>query len=248
MDGGHGRFGVGVALALGLGLALGPLGCATPHEYTITVKDPRAVRVHDVSTGVRTPATVSDGAPVVAADPRGSPPWSIVMFREADGGLRLRCAGCSRDAYLVAGDGVMHVIADAEPDVLGLVRPSPSEVAAGAVVLLPYHYCGFPSKRGCRAAAWDGFRVTPWSNVTEIRARNGPRETGSPFILAGAALTTAVGGVFVVEGLRSPRPAVEVVGTAGGAGLLALSAALVKLFVDGNIERRIDPPEVRGGR
>jgi hypothetical protein len=227
-------------------LAAGALGCAIPHEYTITVKDPGAVRLR----GVATPATVADGAPVLSAAPRGNTPWSIVMFREPDGGLRLRCARCRRDAYLVAGDGVMHLIGGAEPGALGLVRPSPSDVEAGAVVALPYQYCGVPTKRGCRAALWEGYRVTPWSNVTEIRARNGPKETGSPIILGGAALTTAVAAVFVVEGLRSPHPAVEVLGTAGGAGLLALSAVLVKLFVDGNIERRIDPPEgaARGGR
>lgn len=221
-----------------LGLGVGLVGCAAPHEYTITVKDPRAVRLY----GVPTPATVADGAPAVAAGTNGGDPWSLVMFREPDGGLRLRCAACSRDAYLVAGDGVMHVVADADPEALGLMRPSPSEVDGGALALLPYHYCGFTSKHGCRAAAWDGVRVTPWSNVTEIRARNGTRETGSPLVLVAAGVAGFVGTAFLVGGLRSDRPAVEVLGTAGGVGILALSAVLVRIFIDGNIERRIDPP------
>ena len=234
----------GALTLIALGLGLGLVGCAVPYEYTVIVKDPRAVTLH----GVPTPATVADGAPVVAAGPTTDPPWSLVMFREPDGGLRLRCASCSRDAYLVAGDGVMHVVADATPEAVGLVRPSPSDVDHGALALLPYHYCGFPSKHGCRAAAWDGIRATPWSNVAEIRARNGPRETGSPLLLAAAGVTGLVGTVFLVGGLRSDRPAVEVLSTAGGAGLLALTAVIVKVFVDGNIERRIDPPEGAAGR
>lgn len=171
-----------VLVCLGLGVGLG--GCAGPHEYTVTVKDPRGVRLADVPT----PAAVADGAPTVAAGLDGRDPWALVMFREADGGLRLRCAACKRDACLVASDGVMHVVANEDPDAIGLVRPSPSDVERGALIALPYHYCGFPSRRGCRAGAWSGWRVTPWSNVTEVRARNGARETGSPVVLVGAAL------------------------------------------------------------
>lgn len=220
-------------------VGLGPVGCGGPHEYTITVKDPRAVTLY----GVPTPATVADGAPVVATGTNGGDPWTVVMFREPDGGLRLRCAACGRDASLVAGDGVMHVVDDAEPGTLGLVRPAPSEVDRGALVLLPYDYCGFPTRHGCGAAAWEGRRATPWSNVSEIRARNGTRGTSSPLILVAAGVTGLVSALFLVGGLQSDRPAAEVLATAGGAGMLALSATLVKIFIDGNIERRIDPPE-----
>src|SRR5919206_180769 len=90
------------ALAL---LASSAVGCVGfPHEYTVRVKDPRAVTVADVPT----PESPADGAPVIATGVHHDDRWSVVMFREGDGTLRLRCAACNRDAFLVGADGVMH--------------------------------------------------------------------------------------------------------------------------------------------
>jgi len=219
-------------------------GCSGPHEYTIVVKDPRRVQLAGVD--VPTPARPADGAPTIAAQPNHDPPWALVVFREDDGGLRLRCAACGRDAYLVAGDGVMHVLSDQEPDALGLVRPTSNDAnadaSADALVQLPYSYCGFPAKHGCRAAAWDGVRVTPWSNVIEVRKRNAARALGSPVMLVAAGIAGGVGTAFVIDGATSDHPAVGALGIAAGTGMLVLGAAIVKAFIDGNIERRIDPP------
>jgi len=237
----HGGFVTAVGFVTALAFAVALAGCSGPHEYTIIVKDPHRVELSGVD--VPTPARVADGAPTIASGPNDEATrWALVIFREDDGGLRLRCAACQRDAYLVAGDGVMHVISDAEPDALGLIRPPSNEIDAGALVRMPYHYCGFPSKRGCRGAAWDGVRVTPWSNVTEVRARNATTTMGSPVMLVAAALAGGIGTAFVIEGVTNDRPAVNVVSTAGGVAMLVLSAVIVKAFVDGNIERRIDPP------
>ncbi len=245
----RGGFVAGVRLALvGSCVAVATVlaGCSGPHEYTIVVKDPRRVELAGID--VRTPARPADGAPTIAAGPNHDPPWALVVFREDDGGLRLRCAACARDAYLVAGDGVMHVISDEEPDAIGLVRPHSSGAGAGAggdansLVQLPYSYCGFPSKHGCRAAAWDGVRVTPWSNVTEVRKRNAVKMVGSPIMLVAAAIAGGVGSAFVIDGVQSDHPAAAVLGVAAGTGMLVLSAVIVKAFIDGNIERRIDPP------
>ncbi len=230
----HGGF---VAIVL---CAAAVAGCSGPHQYTIVVKDPRRVELAGV--GVPTPARPADGAPTIAAGPNENPRWALVVFREDDGGLRLRCAACGRDAYLVAGDAVMHVESDAEPEAIGLVRPSSRDVDAGARVQLPYHYCGFPSRRGCRGGAWDGVRVTPWSNVTEVRKRNATKMMGSPFMLLGAAIPAGVGTAFVIDGAGSDHSGVAVLGVAAGIGMLALSSAIVIAFIDGNIERRIDPP------
>ena len=224
-------------LALGLvASALG--GCASPHEFTIRVKDPRLVRIEDTPT----PASLADGAPTIASGVHSDDPWSLVVFREDDGALRLRCRMCNRDAFLVGADGVMHFKDEREAADAGLARPSPEYVAHGALVALPYSYCGFPGRRGCRGGEWSGRRLTPWSNVVEVRERRGPRETGSPLILAGGIFFAALGTVFLVSGLRSDHPGEQVGGAIAGGGLYSLSALFIKFFVDGHSERVIDPP------
>jgi hypothetical protein len=70
--------------------------------------------------------------------------------------------------------------------------------------------------------------VTPWSNVTENRKRN--------------AVAGGVGTGFVIDGALSDHPAVRVLGVTAGSAMLVSSAAIVKAFIDGNIERSIDPP------
>jgi hypothetical protein len=135
----------------------------------------------------------------------------------------------------------MHVVDSASPDALGLVRPPPVDVERGAFVALDYHYCGFSGRRGgCRGGEWNGRRVTPWSNVREVRARRGTSSSGSPFVLAGALLVGAFGAGVLISSVQSDYPAVRVAGALGGAGGLVLSGAFLKMFLDGNSERVLD--------
>jgi hypothetical protein len=226
--------------ALCLCLTLDLAACAAPHEYTIQVKDPRAVAL----AAAATPASPADGAPTLATGMHDGRAWTLVVFREEDGSLRLRCQACNRDAFLIASEGVMHVVNEASPETLGLVRPASAEVAHGALVTLPYSYCGFPTRHGCSDGAWSGSRVTPWSNVSEVRARRGTSETGSPLVLAAAVLAGLVGTSGLVIGLSDDPPAARVGGVLGGSGALTLSAWFMKLFIEGNSETVLD----RGGR
>jgi hypothetical protein len=226
-----------VAIAL-LGSLIGATGCEGPHEYTILVKDPGAVNVVDAPVL----KSLADGAPIIDSGTHGDDAWSLVMFREHDGTLRLRCKACNRDALLVGADGVMHVTSEQPPALLGLERPAPERVAEGALLSLPYRYCGFPGRRSCAGALWEGRRVTPWSNVTEVRARRGTSQLGSPALLVGAGLVAAIGVAFIAGGAHSDHPAEQVAGIGAGGGLVSLGALFVKLFVDGKSERVIDPP------
>jgi hypothetical protein len=210
--------------------------CSQTREYTVKVVDPRAVTIE----GIDTPARPSDPAPTVASRDVGSKPWSASLTREADGGLRLRCRACDRDGILIGGDGLMRETSDLPPGVLGLVRPTPEEVALGALVNVPYSFCGSPRKHGCGDSAWNGRRVTRWSNVAEVRVREGPASAGSPLILGASIFAGAGGTFFLVEGLRSGPPAASVAGTAAGVVGLAFAAALAKMFIEGHIEHVID--------
>ena len=66
-----------------------------------------------------------------------------------------------------------------------------------------------------------------------FRSRRASSSLGSPFVLGGGILLSFMGAAFVVRSLESDHPAVQVLGTAAGVGLLTLSAVFVKFFVDG---------------
>ena len=222
--------------ALVVAVAFGMTGCASTREYTVVVRDPKLVTLLEAPT----PARAEDGAPTIAQGTRDGAPWSLVVFREPDGGLRLRCAACSLDATLVGADGIMHVSGGVTAAEVGLERPSPDDVERGALVALPYSYCGFPGRRRCLEAKWQGTRVTPWSNVSQVRLIRGSSAFGSPGVLVTAAGVAAFGALFFLGGLRSDRPGVVASGAIGGGGMLILSAALVKAFFDAKSESVID--------
>ena len=216
-------------------LAAGAIGCGNGNEYAVVVRDPHLVTLRDDPT----PARVEDGAPILATGTHDGAPWTLVVFRESDGALRLRCTVCNADAILVGADRVMHVWGSASARDLGLERPPASDESRDALVALPYRYCGFPTRHACRDAAWEGTRVTPWSNVAEIRVRNGTSYAASPATLVLAAGFAALGGLFLA-GLASDRPAVRVGGVIGAGGTWVLSGAFVTAFVDSNRGRVID--------
>jgi len=234
-----------VAAVIVVAIVTSVTGCGL-HEYTIQVKDPRAVTLLDTPT----PATAADGAPILASGTHYGKPWSLHVLRDPDGALRLRCALCNKnankDAFLVGVDGSMHMGGEASPEALGLMRPSAADVEHGARVVVPYRYCGFSRRRGgCEDAAWSGARVTAWANVTEVRDRRGTAAAGSPVALVAAVVLGGFGAFLVGAGVTSDKPTNQIAAPILGATLLLLSAGLVTLFVDGYPDRVLDSPATR---